>query len=79
MKIWRDAAPAGRSGNKVVVSGTADIGGAFTLVNQDGQTVTHDDFLGRPTLTYFGFTYCPDICPAALQTVGAAIAIRRSF
>jgi len=70
----KEAAPAGRSGNQVVVSGTADIGGDFTLVNQDGKTVTQADFLGRPALTYFGFTYCPDICPAALQTIGAAMA-----
>ena len=63
-----------RSGSNVVVSGTADIGGPFTLVNQDGVTVTEADLLGRPTLTYFGFTYCPDICPTALQSIGAAMA-----
>ena len=44
------------------------------MVNQDGETVTEQDLLGRPTLTYFGFTYCPDICPTALQSIGAAMA-----
>ena len=66
--------PVARSGKNIVVSGTADIGGPFTLVNQDGNTVTEKDLLGRPTLTYFGFTYCPDICPTALQSIGAAMA-----
>ena len=66
--------PVARSGPSIVVSGTADIGGPFTLVNQDGETVTEQDLLGRPTLTYFGFTYCPDICPTALQSIGAAMA-----
>ena len=66
--------PAGRSGSNVVVSGKADIGGPFTLINQDGNTVTQADLLGRPTLTYFGFTYCPDICPTSLQSIGTALA-----
>ena len=63
-----------RSGNTVVVSGKADIGGPFNLINQDGVPVTEKDLLGRPTLTYFGFTFCPDICPTALQSIGAAMA-----
>ena len=60
---------AAKSG-QIVSSGKADIGGAFTLLNQDGVPVTEKDLLGRPTLTYFGFTYCPDICPLALQKLG---------
>jgi len=56
---------------KTVVSGTADIGGAYTLVNQDGETVTETSALGKPQLIYFGFSYCPDICPLALQKMGA--------
>jgi len=57
---------------KTVVSGTADIGGDYTLTNQDGQAVTQADALGKPQLVYFGFSYCPDICPTALQKMGAA-------
>ena len=56
---------------KTVVSGKADIGGPFSLVNQDGAIKTQDDFTGKPQLIYFGFTYCPDICPTALQKMGA--------
>lgn len=74
--VWAcgPAEPVARSGSNVVVSGKADIGGPFSLINQDGQAVTEADLLGRPVLTYFGFTYCPDICPTALQSIGAAMA-----
>lgn len=40
-----------------------DIGGPFTLVNTAGQTVTDKDVLQKPTLVYFGYTFCPDVCP----------------
>lgn len=56
------------------VSGAADIGGAFTLVNQDGETVTDAEYRGQAMLIYFGFTYCPDICPTSLQVMAAALA-----
>jgi protein SCO1 len=47
----------------------AEIGGPFSLVNQDNAPVTEKTFLGKPSLIFFGFTYCPDICPMALQTM----------
>lgn len=70
----RPAAPDGvaRSG-PVRVSGEARIGGPFTLVDQDGRTVTDADFRGRAMLVYFGFTYCPDVCPYSLQIMDAAL------
>lgn len=40
-----------------------DIGGPFTLVNADGETVTDADVIDAPTLIYFGYTFCPDVCP----------------
>lgn len=40
-----------------------DIGGPFTLVNAKGETVTDEDVITQPTLVYFGYTFCPDICP----------------
>lgn len=42
------------------------IGGPFTLTDQNGKTVTDKDLMGKPTLIFFGFTRCPDICPSTL-------------
>lgn len=42
---------------------------SFTLTDQDGATVTAADWLGRPTLVFFGFTWCPDICPSTLGDI----------
>ncbi|MES2602701.1 MAG: SCO family protein [Pseudomonadota bacterium] len=44
----------------------AAIGGPFRLTDQAGQTVTEKSLIGRPTIIFFGFTHCPDVCPTAL-------------
>jgi len=49
-----------------------EIGGPISLVSSTGARVTEADFKGRPTLIYFGFTYCPDVCPMTLTSVAAA-------
>ena len=47
----------------VVQGGLWSIGGPFTLINSQGQTVTDQDVLTMPSLVYFGYTFCPDVCP----------------
>ncbi len=49
----------------------AAIGGPFELINQDGETVTHESFKGKYMLVFFGFTHCPDICPLAMQIMAS--------
>jgi protein SCO1/2 len=63
----------GASDPNVATTGKALIGGPFTLVDQHGKTVTDQDFRGRYMLVFFGFTHCPDICPAELQVISAAL------
>lgn len=46
-----------------VAGGAGAIGGAFELVNAKGETVTDADVITEPTLIYFGYTFCPDVCP----------------
>ena len=50
--------------------GTADIGGPFTLTNTQGETVTRDDLIGKPHAIFFGYTYCPDVCPTTMWELG---------
>ena len=45
----------------------ATMGGAFALTNQDGKAVTDRDFVGKYRLIYFGYSYCPDVCPVDVQ------------
>ena len=42
------------------------IGGPFRLIDQTGQTVTEKSLIGKPSIVFFGFTHCPDVCPTAL-------------
>lgn len=61
------------SGPDVTISGKALIGGPFTLVGKDGKPVTDQAFRGKYMLVFFGFTHCPDICPAELQVIAASL------
>jgi cytochrome oxidase Cu insertion factor (SCO1/SenC/PrrC family) len=55
------------------VSGKALVGGAFTLTDNTGKRVTDQDFRGKYMLVFFGYTSCPDICPAGLQLMAGAL------
>lgn len=54
-------------------TGVALIGGPFTLTDHNGRKVSEKDFLGRYMLVFFGFTFCPDICPTELQVMTKAL------
>ncbi len=51
----------------------ARIGGPFALTDQDGRAVTDRSFAGKYRLMYFGYTFCPDVCPVDMQNVGAGL------
>ncbi|HEX8232534.1 MAG TPA: SCO family protein [Caulobacteraceae bacterium] len=48
------------------------IGGPFTLIDQDGRTVSEQVLKGKWSAVFFGYTYCPDVCPMTMQTLGEA-------
>jgi len=55
------------------VAAPAAIGGPFQLTDQSGQPVTDKDLKGKPTLIFFGFTHCPDICPTSLFEISEVL------
>lgn len=56
-----------------LIKGKAKIGGPFTLTDHNGRKVTDKTFRGKYMLVYFGFTYCPDVCPGELQVMSDAL------
>ncbi|WP_291843610.1 SCO family protein [Maricaulis sp.] len=58
---------------EVRTSGEALVGGPFELIDQTGATVTQETYAGKAMLIYFGYTYCPDVCPFSLQVMAAAM------
>jgi protein SCO1/2 len=55
------------------VTAPAAIGGPFQLTDQAGQIVTDKNLQGRPTLIFFGFTHCPDVCPTSLFEISEVL------
>ena len=53
--------------------GRGTVGGPFTLTDQTGRQRSDKEFRGKLLLVYFGYTYCPDICPTDLQQIGLAV------
>jgi len=51
----------------------ASMGGPFTLTDQEGRRVSDRDFAGKYRIVYFGFTFCPDVCPVDMQAIGAGL------
>ena len=71
----RTAARSGSGGTSGIVttSGSARIGGPFALTDHRGRAVKEKDFRGRFLFLYFGYTFCPDICPTELQAMSDAL------
>jgi protein SCO1/2 len=65
--------PFGQCRATTIAGGAGTIGGPFELVSETGETVTDVDVLTEPTLIYFGYTFCPDVCP--LDTMRNAEAV----
>ena len=55
------------------VTAPAAVGGPFQLTDQAGQTVTEKNLQGRPSLIFFGFTHCPDVCPTSLFEISEVL------
>jgi protein SCO1/2 len=64
--LWRMSGPAD-------TAGIADVGGPFVLVDQTGRARSDRDFRGRWVLLYFGYTFCPDVCPTTLARIGKTL------
>ncbi|MCH4150948.1 MAG: SCO family protein [Sphingobium sp.] len=70
--------PAGDANNSAAASAETDlhgaaIGGPFTLTDQDGKQRSWADFKGRYRLVYFGYSFCPDVCPLDLQRIAQGL------
>ncbi len=70
--IWHETENVPRLG-KTVSQGKVDLGGPFTLTGQDGQKVSSTDFRGKYQLIYFGYSFCPDVCPTTLGVIAQAL------
>ncbi len=58
---------------RTITSGRIAVGGPYALTDQDGQPRTSTDFRGKYQMVYFGYTFCPDVCPTTLAVMSAAL------
>ena len=70
--IWHESENVPGLGRSVV-TGRADVGGPFQLIDQTGKPVSDADFRGRYMLIYFGYSFCPDVCPTTLAVMAQAL------
>jgi cytochrome oxidase Cu insertion factor (SCO1/SenC/PrrC family) len=70
--LWHESEQVPGIGRSVI-TGQAQIGGPFRLTDQTGAVKTDKDFRGRFQLIYFGYSFCPDVCPTTLAVIGQAL------
>jgi len=72
-KLWLAPGGGPAVSGQPVASGTATLGGPFTLVDQTGTERQLADWRGKYLLMFFGYTHCPDFCPTGLQSMAEAV------
>ena len=70
--LWHESEMSPGLG-RTVVSGQIAVGGPYALTDQDGKPRASTDFRGKYQLIYFGYSFCPDVCPTTLAVMAAAL------
>jgi protein SCO1/2 len=70
--LWHESELLPKLGH-TIVSGQIAVGGPYALIDQNGQPRSSADFRGKFQLIYFGYTFCPDVCPTTLALIAAAM------
>lgn len=70
--LWHESETVPGLGRSIV-TGQADVGGPFRLTDQNGKAVSDADFRGRYMLIYFGYSFCPDVCPTTLSVMAQTL------
>jgi protein SCO1/2 len=71
--LWHMGDLRSGSGTQTVSATAAQLGGPFSLTDQNGKPRTEADYRGKYMLIFFGYTYCPDVCPTTLAVMSAAL------
>jgi len=71
--LWHLGDLKSQQGTQTISSTAVQLGGPFSLTDQNGMPRTDADFRGRYMLMFFGYTYCPDVCPTTLAVMSAAL------
>lgn len=72
-RAYEIATGRGEGSGSPRLAAAVKVGGPFELIDQTGRTVTEQDFKGTYMLIYFGYTFCPDVCPTELQDIAVAV------
>lgn len=67
------SSPSGADDRQILMSSGDSLGGPFTLTSHQGETVQSSDFAGKYQLIYFGYSFCPDVCPIELTKISRAL------